>query len=125
MSEPDRANIEDTLFVALLRPAMMFGVPATGCMLNVTGSIIVSSWLGMGSWHILAWMIVLLPSIHMLMRYAVSRDHNWFRTRLLFVETKGRSSTAMWGGSSLTPLPTRWPSKAVDMPVGIGSGDDV
>lgn len=115
-----RTILEDTLFVALLRPAMMWGVPATGCMLNISGSIIVSSWLGLGSWHIMLWMAVLMPAVHMVMRYAVSQDYNWFRTRLLFLETKAKSGNiAFWGGSSLSPLP-RMPKKPAEMPISLG-----
>lgn len=117
MSNPtDPAALEDTLFLALTRPSMMFGVPSVGCMLNVTGSVIVSAWLGMGSWHILAWMICLMPSVHFLMRWAAARDHNWFRTAGLGIETKGHG-TDKWGGSTLTPLPSVWPGTAKGMDV--------
>lgn len=118
----ERAALEDTLFLALTRPAMMWGVPSVGCLLNVTGSIIVGSWLGIGSWRVLAWIAFLMPSVHFAMRWAAARDHNLFRTKLLYLETKGRSGgTALWGGSSLTPLPGRWPRRAAELPISIGA----
>lgn len=118
--EARRAALEDTLFLALTRPAMMLGVPSVGLMLNVTGSIIVSSWLGMGSWHILAWMIVLMPTVHFLMKWAVAKDHNLFRTKLLWIETKGQSALDTdWGGSSVTPIPAVWPTRSKDLDISV------
>lgn len=87
-------------------------------MLNVCLSIIVSAWVGMHSWHMMLYMAVLIPSIHMVMRYASARDHNWFRVRLLGIESKGYG-TATWGGSTVTPIPARWPRKAKDLPIGL------
>jgi type IV secretion system protein VirB3 len=125
MSDPEeiemrRAALEDTLFLALTRPAMMLGVPSVGLMLNVCGSIVVSSWLGMGSWHILAWMVALMPTVHFLMKWAVAKDHNLFRTKILFVETKGQSTlNGNWGGSTVTPIPAVWPSKSKDLDISV------
>jgi len=111
---------DDMLFLALTRPAMMWGVPAVGCMLNISGSIIAGAWLGAGSYMILVWWVALMPPIHLLMRYAVSRDHNCFRVWLLWLETKAAAGRAdMWGGATLSPLPVRWPRKAKDLPVSV------
>lgn len=122
----DRGMLEDTLFLALTRPAMMWGVPAVGCLVNVTGSIIVGSWLGIGSWRVLAWIAFLMPSVHFAMRWAAAKDHNLFRTKLLYLETKGRSGgTALWGGSTLAPLPVRWPRRAADLPLSVGIDIDL
>lgn len=121
-----RMALQDTLFLALTRPAMMFGVPAVGLMINLCGSLILSSWVGMGTWHIMVYFLVLAPSIHMVMRFAVAKDHNIFRTKILSLETKGRSSDSEeWGGSALTPLPSHWPTKASDIPISYGGEFDV
>jgi type IV secretion system protein VirB3 len=118
--EARRAALEDTLFLALCRPSMMLGVPSVGLMLNVTGSIIVSAWIGMGSWRILMWMVILMPTVHLIMRFAVAKDHNLFRTKLLMIETKGRSGfDNFWGGSSVTPIPAVWPRKSRDLNISV------
>ena len=119
MSEPDRrAAIPDTCFIAVTRPAMMLGVSAEALILNLGCSVIVSGWLGLGSWKKMLYMAVLIPSIHMIQRYAFARDHNWFRVRKLGIESKGYG-TATWGGSTVTPIPAKWPRKAKDLSVGI------
>lgn len=115
----DDADPEDILFLALLRPAMMFGVPATGCLLNVSGSLIVGAWLGVGTWHILIYWLVLLPSIHFAMRAAVAKDYHRFRTMTLWIATKGRAhATHLWGGATLAPLPG-WPRAARELAVSV------
>jgi len=109
----ERQALEDILFLALQRPTMLLGVPAEGCMLNVAGSIVASGWLGMGSWHIFAWLFTLAPSIHMLMRFGMERDYNYFRLKLIALDTRGRSMNALWwGGSTIAPLPVDWPVRA-------------
>jgi len=112
---------DDMLFLALTRPAMKWGVPAVGCMLNISGSMIVGAWLGVGNGlMILMWWSALIVPIHLLMRYAVSRDHNFFRVWLLWLETKGGSvGSDIWGGATLSPLPVRWPRKAKDLPISV------
>ncbi|MFL5252511.1 MAG: type IV secretion system protein VirB3 [Rhodopila sp.] len=125
MSEADdiaarRAALEDTLFLALTRPAMMLGVPSVGLMLNVVGSIVVSAWLGMGSWHIMAWIVVIMPTIHFVMKFMVAKDHNLFRTKILFIQTQGQSGLdGAWGGSTVTPIPAVWPKKSKDLDVSV------
>ena len=118
-SQPaSRSSIPDTCFIACVRPAMMLGVQAEALLLNVVGSVIVSGWVGLHSWHKLVYMAVLIPSIHFAMRYAFARDHNWFRVKILGLQTKGYG-TATWGGSTATPIPARWPGKARDLSVGL------
>jgi len=117
MGDPNpRAAIEDTLYVACCRPAMMLGVPAEGLMLNLCGSVIASAWAGMHSWHMLAYMAASVLSVHMVMRFASARDHNWFRVFQLGAQTKG-FGTARWGGSTLTPIPAKWPGRARDLSI--------
>ena len=119
MSAPDpRAAIEDTLYVACTRPTMMFGVQAEAFLLNIVGSILVGGWASINSWHKLIYWPVFIGSIHMIQRYAFARDHNWFRVWKLGIETKG-FGTAKWGGSTLTPIPARWPSKTRDLSINL------
>jgi type IV secretion system protein VirB3 len=115
----DKAS-EDILFLALTRPAMLWGVPAVGCLLNISCSMIAGAWLGMGSYMILVWWVVLIAPIHLTMRVLTAIDHNAFRTKMLWLETKASSAASQrWGGSSLSPLPTRWPTKAREIPISV------
>ena len=119
MNENDpRAVIEDTLFLALTRPAMMFGVQAEAFMLNISGSIIAGGWASVNSWHKLIYWPVMIGTIHMIQRYAFARDHNWFRIWKLWIETRG-AVLKRWGGSTVTPIPAAWPSRAKDMPINL------
>jgi type IV secretory pathway VirB3-like protein len=115
---PERGGIADTCFIAVTRPAMMLGVSAEALIYNLGCSVIVSGWLGLGSWKKMLYMAALIPSIHMIQRYAFARDHNWFRIFKLGIEGKG-FGTVRWGGSSWTPIPATWPRKAKDLSVGI------
>jgi type IV secretory pathway VirB3-like protein len=118
MSEPDpRKALEDIVFLALQRPAMFWGCPSEGVMLNLCGSILAGAWLGNGLMPIAYW-IVFIPTIHLIMRAGVSRDYNWFRIKKLGIDTKGYG-TAIWGGSTVTPIPDVMPSKARDLPVAL------
>src|SRR6202034_3081397 len=105
MSDPDPgAALEDIVFLALQRPAMMLGVPAEGLMINLVGSIITGAWIGVGSWRELLYMGILIPVVHLIMKIGAARDHNWFSTIGLWVETDG-FNTVTWGGSTVTPIP--------------------
>lgn len=117
-SEDERAAIEDTLYVACTRPAMMYGVQAEAFMLNIAGSIILGGWIGMGSWRKLIYWPLLIGVTHMVQRYAYAKDHNWFRLIKIMLETKGRG-TSVFGGSSVTPIPAKWPSKAKELSIGL------
>jgi len=96
----------DTLFLALTRPPMKWGVPYEGFVCNVVGSFLIGLWLGSP----LYWPICLI--IHVPMRALTSLDHNFFRVRRLQIQTKGASvGSDMWGGSSLAALPV-WPARS-------------
>jgi type IV secretion system protein VirB3 len=119
MSDPDpRLAVENTLYVACTRPAMMYGVQAEAFMLNVSGSIILGGWIGLGSWHKLIYWPLLIGVTHLIQRYAYSQDHNWFRVLKVMIETKGRG-TPGWGGSSVTPIPAAWPRKSKELSIGL------
>ncbi|MDE0877300.1 MAG: type IV secretion system protein VirB3 [Sphingomonas bacterium] len=93
---------EDTLFLAVTRPAMVLGVPieafvpiALGSVmaLIITGNPLYA--LGMGGAALAA------------SRLIVRHDPNTFRLMMLWTYTKARCvNRGFWGGSSYSPLPT-------------------
>lgn len=123
----NRAALEDMLFLALQRPAMKWGVPIVGLMVNLTVSFISGAWAGllMGhNWYMFPWFVCVAGAVHLLLRHASNRDHNLLRCKSLWIETKGKSSLKeWWGGSSLSPLPTRWPTRASDFAINLDGTD--
>ena len=96
----DEPLVEDVLFLACTRPAMVAGVPmeAMGVNLIVSASAFLAA-------HSLAYLLV-APALHMVFRGVCRTDHNAFRILFLYVQTKGRARTGhVWGGSSCPPLP--------------------
>lgn len=96
----DDRLVEDPLFLACTRPAMVLGVPmeAMGVNVIVSGMIFL---IGGSLFYLLA-----APVIHLVFRAVCKVDHNAFRLILMFLDTKGRSRNGrLWGGSSATPLP--------------------
>jgi type IV secretion system protein VirB3 len=97
-SEPERL-IEDTLFLACTRPAMIAGVTMEAMAINVMGSCIL--FLVAGS---IVYGLAALP-IHLICRAICRHDPNQFRLIVAWLETRGRARNgAVWGGSSPTPL---------------------
>jgi type IV secretion system protein VirB3 len=91
--------VEDTLFLACTRPAMIAGVTMEAMALNVMFSCIL--FLMAGS---IVYGLVVLP-IHAINRIICRRDPNMFRILFVWIETRGRMrNAALWGGSSYTPL---------------------
>jgi type IV secretion system protein VirB3 len=99
-TDPEERLIEETLFLACTRPAMVAGVPMEAMGLNIMVSATVFLAVGSPAYLLIA------PALHLVFRAVCKHDHNAFRVLFLFVETKGRSrNSAVWGGSTLTPLP--------------------
>jgi len=95
----EKRLIEDPLFLACTRPAMIMGVPMEAMGVNVMVSGL--TFLVGGSLLYLA----IAPVLHLVFRAICQVDHNAFRLLLVFIDTKGRSRNgALWGGSSATPL---------------------
>lgn len=91
---------EDPLFLACTRPAMVMGVPMEAMGINVILSGLV--FLIGGS---LLYLLV-APALHLVFRAVCRADHNAFRLLFVYVDTKGRArNSALWGGSSPSPLP--------------------
>ncbi len=101
---------EDTLFLACTRPAMVMGVPMEAMGVNVILSGLVFL-VGGSLLHLLV-----APVLHMVFRAICRADHNAFRLLLAYVDTKGRArNSALWGGSSPSPLPLVRRYRAVEL----------
>ncbi|MGD9540296.1 type IV secretion system protein VirB3 [Methylocystis sp.] len=95
----DERLVEDTLFLACTRPAMIVGVTMEAMGLNIIFSSILFVLAGS-----LLYGLVALP-IHFACRLICRRDANQFRILFAWFETRGRHRNAgLWGGSSCTPL---------------------
>lgn len=92
--------MQDALFLACTRPAMVMGVPMEAMGVNIILSGIV--FLIGGS---LIYLLV-APALHLVFRAICRVDHNAFRLLFVWLDTRGRSRNgAVWGGASPTPLP--------------------
>ena len=90
---------QDTLFLACTRPAMFGGVTMEAMGLNVMLSSVAFLVLGSIKYALVG--IV----IHMIFKTVLRHDHNAFRVLMAWIDTRGRQrNTALWGGSSVTPL---------------------
>jgi type IV secretion system protein VirB3 len=108
--EPEERLTEDPLFLACTRPAMVAGAPIEAVALN----LIVSATVFLAA-HAPVYLLI-APALHAVCRAVCKHDHNAFRVLWQFVDTKGRSRNgAVWGGSSLTPLPVRRRFRAVEL----------
>jgi type IV secretion system protein VirB3 len=102
VSKPEERLVEDTLFLACTRPAMVMGVPmeAMGLNLMVSATVFLAA-------HSPLWLLI-APALHLVFAAICKHDPNAFRVLWQFIETKGRArNSAAWGGSSATPLPLR------------------
>lgn len=98
---PERL-VEEPLFLACTRPALVLGVPIEAMGINLIVSTV--AFLAGGS---LLYLLI-APVVHVVFRAVCKADPNAFRVLYLFVETKGRCRNGgLWGGSSASPLPLR------------------
>lgn len=99
---PEPRLVEDPLFLACTRPATVLGVPMEAMGLNVILSATI--FLAANSPRYL----LIAPVLHLVFRAICKHDPHAFRVIWQFIETKARArNTALWGGSSATPLPLR------------------
>lgn len=99
---PSERLLEDPLFLACTRPALVLGVPIEAMGINLIVSTV--AFLAGGS---LLYLLI-APVVHVVFRAICKADPNAFRVLYLFVETKGRARNGgLWGGSSASPLPLR------------------
>lgn len=106
MSPAPEPLIEDTLFLACTRPAMVLGVPMEAVGLNLIASAV--AFLAGRS---LLYLLV-APSLHLVFRAICADDPNAFRVLYLWLEGRRQSRGArLWGGVSPAPLrlPRRFP----------------
>jgi type IV secretion system protein VirB3 len=104
----DERLVEDTLFLACTRPAMIAGVTMEAMGVNVMFSCIL--FLVAGS---IKYGLVAIP-IHVICRAVCRHDPNLFRILFAWLETKARHrNSGWWGGSSYTPLRLRHTLKAL------------
>jgi type IV secretion system protein VirB3 len=97
----------DTLFLACTRPALLWGVPHEAAVLNGMATMILFVLVK----HPLYLSIGVV--LHFIARQLVSHDYNMFSVLRLWINTKGRAKNVeWWGGSSVSPLPTRPARKA-------------
>ncbi|MBN9319865.1 MAG: type IV secretion system protein VirB3 [Caulobacterales bacterium] len=102
MAAAEEPLIEETLFLACTRPAMVFGAPMEAVGLNIVVSATVFLAAGSPVW------LLISPALHAVSVAVCKHDHNAFRVLWQYVETRGRSrNAAAWGGGSPTPLPLR------------------
>ena len=94
--------VDEPLFLACTRPALVLGVPMEAMGINLIVSTV--AFLAGGS---LLYLLI-APAVHLVFRAICKSDPNAFRVLYLFVETKGRARNGgLWGGSSASPLPLR------------------
>ena len=94
--------VQDPLFLACTRPALVLGVPMEAMGLNLIASTV--AFLAGGS---LLYLLI-APALHAVFRAICKADPNAFRVLYLYVETRGRARNAgLWGGASAGPLPRR------------------
>lgn len=93
---------QDRLYLALTRPAMLFGVPMeAACLSMLTGG------LAMILGDSIAYLILIVPLLAM-SHVIVKRDQNAFRILFRFFDTGAKCrNRAHWGGASSSPLRIR------------------
>ena len=102
LNDPEERLTEDVLFLACTRPAMILGAP-----MEAVGINIIFTAIAFLAGHSPLYLLI-APVLHLVFQAICKSDHNAFRVLWLYVDTKGRSrNSALWGGSSATPLPLR------------------
>lgn len=93
---------QDRLYLALTRPAMLFGVPMEAACISV-----LIGGLAMIIGDSIAYLILTVPLLAM-SHVIVKRDQNAFRILFRFFDTGAKcQNRAYWGGSSSSPLQVR------------------
>ena len=108
----------DTLFLAVTRPAMKWGVPYAGFQINLMGGAVIGMIAGSPLWWLVIW-----PPVHLAMRAMTARDHNFFNELLCWWQTRAKSigsaSTVENGGSTLEGIPSGCASDWREFPVSV------
>lgn len=102
MGGPEERLVENPLFLACTRPAMVLGVPMEAMGLNLIVCAVAFLAARSPAWLLLA------PALHLVCQAVCKADPNAFRVIWQYLETKGRARNQLtWGGSSFPPLPVR------------------
>jgi len=106
------ARVTDTLFVACTRPAMKWGVPFEGFLLNgLVTTVIVMLFIQSPPGYLLGVLV------HLVMRELCRTNPHFFFKWKLWLSTKAKSTSGpLWGGSRLQPTYSKV-KKAADMPI--------
>lgn len=102
----DDRLVEDTLFLACTRPAMVLGAPMEAVGINIILTAI--TFLAGRSLGLL----FIAPALHLVFQAICKTDPNAFRVLWLWLQTRGRArNCGLWGGASATPLALHraWP----------------
>jgi len=92
---------EDTLFLAVTRPAMWFGVPLEAGLPIAMTAVLMLIFSGNPLYA-----IGFGGAAFAAARLIVRHDANTFRLMMLWINTKARCvNRGFWGGSSYSPLP--------------------
>lgn len=93
---------EDELFLALTRPAMIFGMPmeAFGISCSVAGLAMIAT-------DSIFYLLIAVPLLG-ICRFIVQHDHNAFHILTKWLDTSARCrNKSFWGGASVSPLRVR------------------
>src|ERR1700722_7501400 len=92
----------DTLYVAMTRPAVRWGVPLEGLAVNIAFTVLVTClFIGRPPGFAIGFIL------YFVMRELTRHDPHFFRRWFLWYETKFRSQTrGQWGGSRLQSAPS-------------------
>jgi type IV secretory pathway VirB3-like protein len=75
----------DILYLALTRPALMWGVPVEGMIINATGCFIAGAYLQAPTiWRSPFMFWLGSVPIHYVLRWVTAKDFHWARTMLLW-----------------------------------------
>lgn len=97
-SENTKIN-EDMLFLALTRPAMLYGIPMEAGL----ASVMIGGFAMVFSGSIF-YLLVTVPML-VISRAICKTDHNAFTVLAKWLDTKAKCiNKGYWGGSSTTPL---------------------
>lgn len=96
--EEERLN-QDKLYLALTRPAMVFGVPLEAAFVSIF-----AGGLAMIIGDSIFYLILAVPLI-VISHFIVKRDQNAFRVLFRYFDTGAKCrNRSHWGGSSPSPL---------------------
>jgi type IV secretory pathway VirB3-like protein len=107
----DDIDRREILFLALTRPALLWGCPIEAVIVNVCATLLAGMILSAPVWYrapFIYW-AACVP-VHLIIQRVISWDYHGFRTLRLWLETTGIGRTTLAG------LPTQRPRTAAEIP---------